>query len=78
MATSVFVLAITATVGAVIHAIAARPVWYVVAWSIPGVLIGSAFGTRISKHVPDDLMETVLGIVFGSVGAFVLYVQFGM
>lgn len=77
VATSVFVLAIIATVGATIHALTAQPVWYVVAWSVPGVLVGSAIGTRISKHVPDDLMETALGVVFGTVGLLILYVQFG-
>lgn len=39
VATSVFVLSITAFVGAVIHALNATPVFYVIGWSIPGVLI---------------------------------------
>ncbi|MFB6121468.1 MAG: sulfite exporter TauE/SafE family protein [Halobacteriaceae archaeon] len=78
IATSVFVLAVTATVGAAIHALAAQPVWYVVGWSIPGVIVGSTLGTRVSKHVPADLMETALGVVFGAVGVLVLVVQLGI
>lgn len=76
VATSVFVLAITALAGALIHALTATPVWYVVAWSVPGVLLGSAIGTRVSKHVPDDIMEPALGVVFGLVGVVVLVTEF--
>lgn len=72
VATSVFVLAITAGVGALVHAAHVEPVWYVVVWSIPGVFIGSAIGSRVGKYLPDDLMETVLGILFGFVGMGVL------
>ncbi len=76
VATSVFVLAITAMVGAVVHAAHAEPVWYVVVWSIPGVLVGSAIGSRVGKYLPDDLMETGLGALFGLVGLGVLAVEF--
>lgn len=72
IATSVFVLAIAAIAGASVHALAATPAWAIVAWSIPGVLVGSAIGTRVSKHVPGEVMEPVLGVVFGIVGATVL------
>jgi uncharacterized membrane protein YfcA len=75
IATSVFVLAITASVGAAIHALSATPVWYVVAWSIPGVLIGGTVGTRVGKYLPEELMESGLGIVFGIVGGIVLAVE---
>jgi len=75
VATSVFVLAITATVGAFVHALTATPVWWVVAWSIPGVLVGGQIGTRVGKYLPSDLMETGLGVVFGLVGALVLAVE---
>jgi uncharacterized membrane protein YfcA len=73
--TSVFVLAITASVGAFVHALTATPVWWVVAWSIPGVLVGGQIGTRVGKYLPSDLMETGLGVVFGLVGALVLGVE---
>lgn len=75
VATSVFVLAITAVVGAAIHALSATPVWFVVAWLVPGVLVGGAIGTRVGKYVPQDRMENGLGIVFGAVGAVVLGVE---
>lgn len=78
VATSVFVLAITAAVGAGVHALHAEPVWYVVVWSIPGVLIGSAIGSRVGKYLPSGLMEKVLGTLFGLVGAGVLLVEFGL
>lgn len=76
IATSVFVLAITAAVGAVVHAFSAEPVWYVVVWSVPGVLIGSAIGSRVGKFLPADLMERVLGSIFALVGAGVLVLEF--
>lgn len=75
VATSVFVLGITASVGAVVHALTATPVWWVVAWSVPGVLVGGQIGTRVGKHLPSDLMETGLGVVFAVVGALVLGVE---
>jgi len=76
VATSVFVLAIAAAAGAAVHALTATPVWYVVAWSIPGVVVGGTVGTRVGKHVPSELMETGLGIVFGLVGLVVLVTEF--
>jgi len=75
IATSVFVLAIMALTGAIIHALSAAPVWFVVAWSIPGVLVGGSIGTRISKYLPANTMEVVLGIVFGLVGSLVLLLE---
>ena len=72
VATSVFVLGVTAVAGALVHALTATPVWYVVAWSIPGVLVGGTVGTRVGKFLPSELMETGLGVVFGLVGALVL------
>ncbi|MEZ3117503.1 sulfite exporter TauE/SafE family protein [Halobaculum sp. MBLA0147] len=72
VATSVFVLGIAALAGAVVHALAATPVWYVVAWSIPGVLIGGTVGTRVGKYLPSDLMEQGLGVVFVGVGLLVV------
>ncbi|WP_435186502.1 sulfite exporter TauE/SafE family protein [Halobellus sp. EA9] len=72
VATSVFVLAVAALAGAAVHALAATPVWYVVAWSIPGVLIGGTVGTRVGKYVPSEVMEPALGAVFSVVGVVVL------
>jgi uncharacterized membrane protein YfcA len=75
VATSVFTLAIAAGAGALVHALTATPVWYVVAWSIPGVLVGSTIGSRVGKYVPSDLMEFGLGVVFALVGVVVLGVE---
>ncbi len=75
VATSVFVLAITASIGAAIHALTATPVWYVVVWSVPGVLVGGTIGTRVGKYVPEELMENGLGVVFGLVGLLVLGIE---
>ncbi|MFD1564492.1 sulfite exporter TauE/SafE family protein [Haloarchaeobius amylolyticus] len=72
IATSVFVLALAAIAGAAVHALAATPVWYVVAWSILGVLIGGTVGTRVGKYVPSEIMEPALGVVFAIVGVIVL------
>jgi len=72
IATSVFVLAVAALAGAAVHALAATPVWYVVAWSVPGVLIGGTVGTRVGKYVPSEVMEPALGVVFSVVGVIVL------
>jgi hypothetical protein len=75
VATSVFTLAIAAGAGALVHALTATPVWYVIAWSVPGVLVGSTVGSRVGKYVPSDLMELGLGVVFALVGALVLGVE---
>jgi hypothetical protein len=72
IATSVFVLGIAALAGAAVHALAATPVWYVVAWSVPGVLIGGTIGRRVGKYVPSEIMEATLGVVFAVVGVIVL------
>lgn len=48
------------------------PVWFVVADSVPGVLIGGTIGTRVGKHLPSELIETGLGVVFGTVDLTVL------
>lgn len=72
IATSVFTLAIVASVGAAVHALHAEPAWNVVAWSIPGVLVGSTLGSRLGKYLPAKIMEKVLGVVFALVGILVL------
>lgn len=76
IATSVFVLAITAGVGAAMHAISAQPVWNVVVWSIPGVLVGSTIGSRVGAYLPAAVMEKGLGILLAAVGSLVLVLEF--
>jgi len=75
VATSVFTLAVAAAAGAVVHALAASPVWYVVAWSVPGVVVGGTVGSRVGKYLPSDLLEVGLGVVFAAVGGLVLGVE---
>lgn len=75
VATSVFVLGITALLAAGVHALSAAPAWKVVGWSVPGVLVGSTLGSRLGKWLPADLMEKVLGTVFAVVGGLVLVLQ---
>ena len=76
IATSVFVLAITAAFGAEMHALSAQPAWHVVVWSIPGVLIGSTIGSRVGKYLPCRIMEKGLGIMFAGVAGLVLILEF--
>ena len=77
IATSVFTIAVVATLGAAVHALNAEPVWNVVAWSIPGVLVGSTVGSKLGKYLPAKLMEKGLGVVFALVGLLVLGLEFG-
>lgn len=75
VATSVFTLALVAAAGAAIHALNAQPPWHVVGWSIPGVLVGSAIGSRVGRYLPAHLMEKLLGSVFAGVGGLVLLLE---
>lgn len=75
IATSVFTLAIVAAMGAFVHALHAEPVWNVVSWSIPGVLVGSTLGSRVGRHLPAQTMERGLGVVFAVIGLLVLVVS---
>ena len=59
------------------HALNATPVWNVVAWSIPGVLVGSTIGSKLGKYLPAKLMEKGLGVAFALVGLLVLGLEFG-
>lgn len=75
VATSVFVLAVTALVGAGVHAFSAAPAWSVVVWSAPGAVIGSTVGSRLGKYLPASVMETLLGGILAAVGLLVLAVE---
>ena len=75
IATSAFTLAIVATVGAAIHAMAAEPPWHGVGWSISSVLIGSTIGSRVSRYLPGKVMEKGLEVVFGVVGLLVVTLE---
>lgn len=69
-------LAVAATAGAAVHPLSTTPIRYVVAWSVPGVLVGGTVGTRVGEFVLEDAMEIGLGVVFGAVGRLVLGVEF--
>ena len=77
IATSVFTIAVVASLGAAVHALNATPIWNVVAWSIPGVLVGSTIGSKLGKYLPAKLMEKGLGVAFALVGLLVLGLEFG-
>jgi len=77
VATGVFTLAVTSIAAARVHALAATHVWSVVGWSIPGVLVGSALGSRVGKWLPAERMEKALGSVFAAVGLLMLGLQLG-
>jgi uncharacterized membrane protein YfcA len=75
VATSVYVLTITALFGASVHAVSAQPAWNVVVWSVPGVMVGAQLGPRLSGKVPNYIAERVLGMLFLLVGALVVILQ---
>lgn len=75
VATSIFVLTVTAFFGAGIHAVAAQPAWHVVIWSIPGVIIGAQVGPRLSGKVSPNVAERTLGILFIFIGILVVLLQ---
>ena len=77
IATSVFTIAVVASLGAAVHALNATQVWNVVDWSIPGVLVGSTIGSKLGKYLPAKLMEKGLGVAFALVGLLVLGLEFG-
>ena len=76
VATAIFVLTVTVFFAAGVHALAAQPAWYVVVWSIPGVIVGAQIGPRLTGIVPQHIAERVLAILFLAVGVLVIAVQF--
>ena len=73
--TSITILTVTVFFAAGIHAIAGEPAWYVVVWSIPGVITGAQIGPRIQGKIPANLAERMLATVFVAVGVLVIAVQ---
>lgn len=76
VATSIFVLTITAFSAAGIHALAGQPAWHVVVWSIPGVLVGGQIGPRLQGKVPSRITDRALAVLFMAVGALVVVLRF--
>lgn len=75
VATAIFVLTVTVFFAAGVHALSAQPAWYVVMWSIPGVIIGAQIGPRLQGKVPAHIVERVLGTLFLAIGTLVVVVQ---
>ncbi len=72
VATAIFVLTITVFFAAGVHALSAEPAWYVVIWSVPGVIIGAQIGPRLSGKVPPKTSERVLASLFLAIGLLVI------
>jgi hypothetical protein len=75
VATAIFVLTVTVFFAAGAHAIAAEPAWYVVVWSIPGVIVGAQIGPRLAGKVPEHIAERVLATFFLAIGILVIAVH---
>ncbi len=75
VATSIMVLTVTVFFAAGIHAMAGQPAWHVVAWSIPGVIVGAQLGPLLQGRVPSHIAERALAAVFIAVGALVIWVR---
>ena len=54
------------------HAIAAEPAWYVVVWSIPGVIVAAQIGPRLAGRLPERSAERVVAALFIFVAALVI------
>jgi len=76
VATAIFVLTVTVFFAAGVHALESEPAWYVVAWSIPGVIIGAQFGPRFAGRIPTHIAERVIATLFFAIGILVVATQF--
>ena len=76
VATAIFVLTVTDFFAAGVHALSATPAWFVVVWSIPGVMIGAQIGPRLQGRVPAKTAERIISIIFMALGALVIITSF--
>jgi len=80
VATSVFVVAITALSAAIGHAVrfvqeggdAIETVVQVCTFTVPGVIIGGQFGAAVASRIPQHTLEKTLGVLFALIGGFML------
>jgi uncharacterized membrane protein YfcA len=80
VATSVFIVAITALIASVGHVIqfiqvggeALNTVLSLVIFTGPGVIIGAQFGSLVASRMPQKLLERGMGILFILVGVLIL------
>ncbi len=75
VATTIFVLTITVFFAAGVHALVAEPAWYVVVWSVPGVIVGAQIGPRLAGKVPEHIAERILATLFLAIGVLVIVMQ---
>ncbi|MDR9459089.1 MAG: sulfite exporter TauE/SafE family protein [Dehalococcoidia bacterium] len=75
VATAIFVLTVTVFFAAGVHALEAEPAWYVVVWSIPGVIIGAQIGPRFAGRIPTRIAERVIATLFLTIGILVIVTQ---
>ncbi|AFZ54638.1 sulfite exporter TauE/SafE family protein [Cyanobacterium aponinum] len=81
VATSVFIVAITALIASVGHVLQflqagndeLMTVLSLVIFTAPGVLIGAQFGSMVASKLSQKLLERSMGILFIIVGAIVLF-----
>jgi uncharacterized membrane protein YfcA len=72
IATSVFVVAVTALAASIGHIIqftrtgseVITTVLSIVLFTVPGVVIGGQLGSRVASYIPQKIMERVLGMLF--------------
>jgi uncharacterized membrane protein YfcA len=80
VATSVFVVALTALAASIGHLarfVQAGPevlttVFSIVIFSVPGVIIGAQLGSRVASRIPQQVLERGLGVLFIIIGALTL------
>jgi uncharacterized membrane protein YfcA len=81
VATSVFVVVVTAFVASVGHFYAfskegpevMSQVVNIIIFTIPGVMIGGQIGPKLQKTIPEDKMKISISFLFILVGSFMLY-----
>jgi hypothetical protein len=81
IATSVFVVVITVLVASAGHFFefaqegpeVMNQVLNIVAFTIPGVIIGGQIGPKLQKVIPEDKMKVSISFLFVLVGSFMLY-----
>ena len=80
VATSVFIVALTALTASVGHFVrfaqtggeVLTTVLSIVIFTVPGVILGAQLGSRVASHIPQKVMERGLGVLFILVAALTL------
>lgn len=74
-ATSVFVMGLTVIAGASTHALAGRPVWGLLVWSVPGAILGGQIGSHLASRINPDVLKKWLSVLFFAVGAAMIAIS---